>query len=121
MIEMEVDKNRHNFLNFFKSFFSNAREFLNGETKKELVSMLDCEFNNDEDTTIDEESLQFIVSIKGVRRTINLNDFESLMYDIDITDELIYDKKGKPTEASIDSLVKDYIEGVVESICQTSI
>ena len=83
----------------------------NGETKMLLMTELKANYDS-HDSIIDEESLKITININGIKRVVNLLDFEKMLFDIDITEEIEYDEDGKPIQESINKIVFDYVKGL---------
>lgn len=87
-------------------------DFLKGVTKENLITVLSNDNNIANNSMIDDSSLKLIIKIAGIKRVVNLADFESMMYDVDITSKLEFNKNGHPTQESINEVVLDYVKGV---------
>ena len=84
---------------------------LRGETKENLISEL--EYNTRINKSfIDYSSIKTTLNVDGIKRVVYLEDIENIMYDIDVTNKLLFDENGYAIQDSVNDVVFEYVEGI---------
>lgn len=55
------------------------------------------------------------IQLNGVKRIVSFEAFNSMLYDIDISDDIKLLKNGEIDISSLNNVVENYMEGIIEN------
>lgn len=101
--------------NKFWSKFHKFEDLLRGSVKTELVDELRTDIKI-EKFDVDDESIKIELSFNGTKRIISLADLDKMLYSVDITAVLQLQRNGEPNLNSLNTIVKEYLEGILKYV-----
>ena len=108
-IDMTNNKNKNKFR------IGKFIEFITGKAKENVINKAKETIENENDIEIDENSFKMEIQLNGVKRIVSFEAFNSLLYDIDISDDLKLLKNGEIDISSLNNIVENYMEGIIEN------
>ena len=90
-------------------------EFITGKAKENVISKAKETIENENDIEIDENSFKMEIQLNGVKRIVSFEAFNSMLYDIDISDDIKLLKNGEIDISSLNNVVENYMEGIIEN------
>lgn len=108
-IDMTNEKNKAKFI--VKKFI----DFLKGNAKETVINKASIIEENNKDVEIDKDSFKIEIELNGTKRVVSFDSLTSLLYDVDITNELKVNHDGEIDMPSLINIVEEYMEGIFKN------